>query len=946
MMRSTVETKTPAEHCAYCDAPLPADSLVGRPRHDGFHPQYCCYGCRLLSESGQKTLSDLSIPETTWFKIGIGAVIAGQAMLLGLAVNLASPEGAIRILLHASLIVSAVAVFAVLGFPLLRAALESLRRKQITIELLFLAGIFGAFGASLHSTFTGVGAVYYEIVAILLTVYTVGKTLGARSRARAVAESRRLRDTFDSCRLLRPDGSTITARAVEIKPGDRIQVFPGEPVPIDGRIVSGQAFVRETPLTGEPFPVVRRAGDEVFAGSYSEDGELIVLAGVSGDCRRLDGLLSMVETARDVPSAIQAQADRIVRWFLPLVLAIAVGTFVFWSVKQRPAFGLFNALAVLLVACPCAMGLATPLGLWNALAVLASRGLAARSGDFIDRLAGVTQVVFDKTGTLSEERLSLVDFACAGDAEQRRELLEIIRAVQARCPHPVARAFVPNAVRTLPSSIKIKSVKTLPARGIEAWVEAEKGQELHLRIGQRELMSDLSAELRLLQTLRHSPQDHLVYVAVDGRLQAIAAVRERLRDSTNAAVAALENLGVTVTVMTGDRQARAEELGLPNPCGGLTPVDKAAAVTALRHAGQQIGFVGDGVNDAPALSAASVGIALDHGAGITTASADAVLHGGDLRIIPWAVTLCRQVRASIWSNLLFAAAYNVVGVALAAAGWLHPVVAALLMVGSSAIVSWRALRGTQAAACCASTVSESLVLSSPVNDSGGVRSRASRRFGSIRLLAGGTSNGFSVVGLRPATIYGILVALQGPFIAWLGRLSPLSSGIAVLTGLALGLGMASFRARNPEVQRYAAMTFAMLGPGNWGMLLGWWIDAGFSPVVQNGVCLCCTAHHYFGAGGFKIPWMYVGMLIFGLPPMLGDPTARARGPGRFWLAMLSGVGMVVGMVYGGDLAARWAAPTDSFLPALAGMTAGMLLGMFCGCDLGRVVACSRQRHGL
>jgi soluble P-type ATPase len=615
-------------------------------------------------------------------------------------------------------------------------------------------------------------------------------------------------------------------------------------------------------------------------------------------------------------------------------LTEALGTFVIWTARHSVSVGLVNAMAVLLVACPCAMGLATPVGLWNALAVLAARGLVARHGDFIDRLAGVTQMIFDKTGTLSEERLSLIDFACVGEADWRREMLELLRAVQARCPHPVARAFVSVAPSTPPPPAWVKSVKTVPGRGIESWVETRAGQELHLRVGQRELMSDCAAESVLLAALRHSPGDTLVYVEVDGRLDAIAAVRERLRDSTRGAIRAVEALGVKVAVMTGDQPARAADLGLPSVRGSLTPQQKTRELEALQASGASVAFVGDGVNDAAALSAATVGVALDHGAGIATASADAVLYGGDLRILPWAMALCRQVRASIWSNLLFAAAYNTIGVALAASGCLHPVAAAALMVFSSAVVSWRALRSADLAEPCCGMQETPI----EVGRRGSTRAeinRADGEGGSPAILARAT---LTKPTIRATTVYGVLVALQGPFIAWFGQLSLSAASLLTLACLVLGFGLARFRTRNPELRRYVGMIFAMLGPGNWGMLLGWWIDAGFAPVMQHGVCVCCNVQHYLAADAFKISWMYVGMLVFGLPPMLHRSGTIRRRSNPVALALLSGLGMVVGMACGGDFATRWFGPAHPFLFPLGGMTAGMVLGMFIFCELGRVLA--------
>jgi heavy metal translocating P-type ATPase len=690
-----------------------------------------------------------------------------------------------------------------------------------------------------------------------------------------------------------------------------VQVFAGEAIPIDGRVERGEAFVRETPLTGEPFPVVRRIGDAVFAGSYSEDGELTIVATAPGTQRRLDGLLAQVEAARVATSQLQAQADRIVRWFLPLVLVVATSTFVFWTARLGWAVGLFNAMAVLLVACPCAMGLATPAGLWSALAALAARGFVARGGEGIDRLARVTHVVFDKTGTLSEERASLVDLTTLGDAGERRELLAMLHAVQLRSAHPVARAFPAEL-----AGIAVKSFKIVPACGIEAWVITSSGREVHLRVGQREFMTQLAREPDLLPTLRHLPSDQLVYVEADGQLTGIAAVRERLRDSTRATFAALEVLGIHCSILTGDRQQRAEELGLPNASGGLTPEDKVTRVRELRAQGERVAFVGDGVNDAPAMAAADVGVALSHGAGLTTASADVVLYGGDLRTIAWAFALCRRVRSSIRSNLIFAACYNVFGIALAAAGVLHPVVAALLMVVSSAIVSWRAVRSAQhEELCCAPTDT--------------IRSPATK----LPIWR----NWFAQPQLQ--TAYGILLALQGPFIAWLGQLSTTAT-VVVITACALaGIATARFRSSNAELTRYAAMTFAMFALGNWGMLLGWWADAGFAPVMRTGVCLCCHARDYFALNSFKVPWMYLGMLLLGLPPMLAAPLPSRLRTGRLWTGVVSGIGMVAGMAWGASLALRWAGPMhpQQFLLALGGMTFGMLAGMFFACELARVL---------
>jgi P-type Cu+ transporter len=942
-------------------------------------------------------MSTSSGTHTPWLRIAVGAVLAGQAMLLGLAMNLTAPLGLARTLLHATLLLSALTALAILGRPLLSAAYDELRRRRLSFELLFLAGIGGALAASLVNTFAGPGAVYYEVVAVLLTVYAVGRTLGAESRARALAETRRLRNTFDICAKLTADGSFVSTRVADIQPGDHIRVRPSEPIPVDGRILQGQAFVSETPLTGEPFPVVRRPGDQVLAGSYCEDGELRIAATAPGTRRRLDDLLAALEQARERPCRIQAQADALVRWFLPLVLVVSLATFLFWTWRTGWPEGLFNALAVLLVACPCAMGLATPIALWNGLATLAARGLVVRGGDALERLADLDRMVFDKTGTLSEGHYSLIDMAVAGPPPERQAVLARLSAVEEASSHPVARAFQEAGPPRGLEAWRVRSLKTVPALGVEAWLESDQGHEHHLKIGQRALMSDLEMEARLLATLQRQPSDPLVYVQEDGSLRAIAVVRERLRESVSETFALLDQQGVICSVMTGDRSERAAQLlrsnlggqgqttsepfratvnrgtgllpvsVLPGECrdrqeacptrsgganleGSLTPEAKAERVEELRQQGHKVGFVGDGLNDALAMQKATVGVALAHGAGVTTAGADAVLYGSDLRTVAWAVALCRQVRDSIRSNLVFAALYNVIGMALAASGLLHPVASALLMVVSSFTVSWRALRSTEAGGCCVANLPTSGLTVEPSSrrpPSRGGRGRPhSKTLSRLVTRLGASARFWRAPAFRrfrwPQLFYGLLVVAQAPFLIYLGQLALAPALLVGTVCLGLGLFIIRFRSRSVELSRYGVMAFAMLGPGNWGMILGWWADAGFAPVAMG--CPHCAGQGFNLLGFMEMPWMNVGMLLFGLPPMLLESSQGSRSLGRVPLAILSAVGMVWGMSFGHDAFRQWLGPVvgQPFLLSFTGMTLGMLLGMFLCCEFGRAVVLALQ----
>ncbi len=919
-----------AASCDYCGAPLPPQRDPGDGASSKNRSKFCCYGCRVLGESGRRAVPAPKGQTSVWIKVAASAAIFGQMMILDLAVNLTTPDPEAHRLLHWALFVGAAVVLWLHGPALFRTVRQQFPRP--TIELMFSAGIVGAFAASVYASLTGVGAVYYEIVAVLLTVYTAGRTLQAQGRNRAFAEAQRFHETFATARRVLQNGTDLQVPSAQIQVGEQVRVLAGEPIPVDGRIVAGQAFVQQAPLSGEPFPVVRRPGDEVLAGSYSEDGELLITATRAGSGRHLDELLTLATQARGIPSRIQAQADRIVAWFLPFVLITALGTLVFWGWKTGWQAGLFNALAVLVVACPCAMGLATPIALWNSMAAMAARGLVVRSADAIEHLASLTHVAFDKTGTLTEEGCSMVDLTTIGSAEQRQQIQAMIRVVEDSSPHPIAQAF-----RALPRmgeqdrAYRLGNTKTVPALGVEAWVSAADGTEYHVRIGQRGLMTNLEGEAALRQQLADGPGDQLIYVQVNGQLSAIAAVREQVRASAADVFKALEGLGLQSSILTGDSSDRVARLGLPGSIGSLTAPGKAALLNAWQAEGQRIGFVGDGINDAPALNAAAFGISLGHGSGLSQASAGAVLYGGDLAVVPWAIDLSRRVKRAVRSNLAFAAFYNLVGIVLAVSGYLHPVAAVLLMVISSLTVSWRATRASRGDEfCCV-----------PASGRAASASTAARKPAAPR-LAGAA---WPAKLLTRWSLAGFLILLQAPFIIYLGRLPFWPAlGVALVCGI-LGFGIVGFSHRIMDgtastLKYHWQMSVAMLAVGNWGMILGWWVEAGFAPVVGQHLMLGCCAHGSASSAQPAIPWMYIGMVLFSLPFMVSRPER-----GQTWLmpvigGILSTVGMVAGMAYGTSigLALAGTARVSRFLWALGSMIAGMLIGMAIGCESGRAAA--------
>jgi heavy metal translocating P-type ATPase len=635
-----------------------------------------------VSEPGLQ--ADQRLVDRAWLKIGAALAVAAQAMVFSLAVNLTPAEGAGYWIVHGGLIGTALAVFAFLGGDLARSAWEALRARKINIDLLFLLTLLGAFTGSLVSSFTHTGSVYYEVVSVLIVVHTTGKMLGARSRLAALRAVDRTRHTFDSCKVRLDDGRVVSKPVCDVTPADRVIVFAGDAISVDGEIVDGRGYVQATSMTGEWRPVSSGPGDRVFAGTFSVDARLELRAGPGP--RRLDGILAEVERARVAPSTLQRQADRLMAWFLPLVIGVSVATFFFWLARGPWDRALFNAMAVLLVACPCALGLATPVAVWGGLARLASFGVVARTGDFLDGLARCDTVCFDKTGTLSADNLCVLAWHTAPAWVSREPWLKAAVAIlESHSHHPVATSIKLFCHVIRDKQIEVDGVREAPGLGVVGRVKTEAGEWVELRVGERALHPGLAAQ---------GSAGKSIYVTVAGEQAAEITLGETWREGLADTLRELKALGLAVEVLTGDPHPPAD-LGVPVH-GGLTPAEKQARVRALVAEGRTVFFAGDGVNDAAAMGAAQASLAMRGGSELARAAAMAVFAGENLRFLPEAVRVARNVAGGVRGNLLFAAAYNLAGMALAAAGLLHPVVAALLMVGSSAWVSMRALRSAGA----------------------------------------------------------------------------------------------------------------------------------------------------------------------------------------------------------------------------------------------------------
>jgi P-type Cu+ transporter len=915
--------------CDYCRGPIAGTSFDGRPRPDCDRgadrndcPTYCCYGCLSLGEAkrhaagpGQQQRFRL---DGFTIRLGIGLLVAGQSMVFGLAINLEDQTpGLVKTGVQGIILGGTLLVLALLGPPLFRNAFREASRGRVTIEALFLLTMAGALAASLQSFLTGQGPVYFEVVSVLLVVYALGKAIGASSRSTALAYAKQWSESLSVCRFVDSAGRVRTMEVGMVLPGDVVEVRPGETVAIDGVIRSGAGFVCEAPVSGEPFAAVRRPGDRVLAGMAVRDATFRIEATAGGDSRQVDRLLQAVEQAQTQPAGLQAQADRLSSLFVPLIVGVAALTFTAWSLREDWQAGLFNAMSVLLVACPCALGLATPIVIWSALGRLAERGLVVHSGDAVERLAGVDQVVFDKTGTLTEERFGLVDIATWAEGDERARLLGWLALVEEQSRHPIAQPFAqlpkPFATHEMP---RVISFTVIPGCGVEAQIADPRDGERCVRIGTQQWLEATSATAPELLARLRAKAGHRIDCAVDGRLAAIALVAERLRDSVPETLAQLHALALPVQVLTGDArptplfslpfEGRAGgAFALPRVSSAMLPDDKRQRLIEVQKAGGKPLMVGDGINDAAALAVAHVGVALSSGTELANSAAAATLYHGDLRVLPWAIAVSREAVRAVRRNLLRAIGYNVIGIALAAFGLLHPVAAALLMMASSALVAWSSVR---------------ISMAMPVlcGNSGCEPAPLVRRERGLRWSA---------------WVHAAAFALQAVVIMLLLSLAPSAAALVFATFALIGATSSCAWSRATSPPHWLDMSFGMLTLGNLGMLLGWWADNGFAPLHDAGCCECVEAMRE----GLARPWMWVGMLLFANLAMLFAMRRPHADVPWCKTAMFSGgnLGMAAGMLLGGWLAGRF--ETDSVtrgaIASFAGMTVGMVGGMLIGSTL-------------
>ena len=616
----------------------------------------------------------------SWLRIAIAMVFAGQGMVFSLAINMTPPEyGSTSYwFLHGGLILSSLLVVCFLGSPLLRSTIGMVCSRRLSIEGLFAVSLLGAFAGSLLSTFTGQGAVYYEIVSIVIAIYTIGRLLSSVAQDRLGRETIQIRECFDSASMCTENG-WITVKVKDVPTGAIVRVHPGEPISVDGTIYSGSAYVSETALTGEALPVVRNIGDSVRAGTWSVDGLLEIKVRAQAGNRDLDDLLQRVDNQAVNPSKFEAQANRLIQYFLPFVVITSFLCFTYWLFAGSWVEAVFNSMAVLLVACPCALGLATPIAIWQGLLRLAKMGIVSRDGALIDALATTRLVYFDKTGTLSDATMQVTNLHVVKEWEDRHESLRaMIYALESKLSHPIARAitnFLPK------SDLLIKNFKIIPGLGVSGTIANKYIEVGELRLNPNLVKDDILAKIEV-------GKGKSIYVFIDKQLAAIFTLKEQLRYGFSRLIRGFKNLNIELEVLTGDPNP---EIELPVFVrSGLSAQQKESHIRSAIKNGLCPIFVGDGINDAPAMTACMASISMGSGTALTRSIASAQLVNDQISVLPEAIHFTRALHRRLRSNLIYAASYNVLGMSLAFFGILHPIVAAIIMGLSSFIVTIRA----------------------------------------------------------------------------------------------------------------------------------------------------------------------------------------------------------------------------------------------------------------
>jgi len=706
-------TKFVADPAKYLDpapvpaAPAAADAIYTCP----MHPQVrqagpgVCPICGMALEPEVASAKSGPNPELTDMtrRFWIGLVLAAPVVVLEMGAHLSGHAflAAARLNLVQFALTTPVVLWA--GWPFFQRGWRSLVTRHLNMFTLIALGTGVAYGYSLVAAFApglfppafrgpdGAVAVYFEAAAVITVLVLLGQVLELRARERTSGAIRALLGLAPtSAHRLTSDGGDEDVRLEAVALGDRLRVRPGEKVPVDGELTEGRSTLDESMVTGESMPVTRRVGDRVIGGTLNQAGSFVMRADKIGRDTMLARIVDMVASAQRSRAPIQRLADQVAGWFVPAVIAVALLAFAAWAIfgpAPRMTYAIVAAVTVLIIACPCALGLATPMSIMVGVGRGARAGVLVRNAQALERMEKVTTLVVDKTGTLTEGTPTVVVIVAAADSSED-EILRLAASVERSSEHPLARAIVAAAADRKLAPAAAADFAAPSGKGVSATVDGR-----HVALGNAGFLGELGVATEALaaeaERLRQDGAT-VVFVAIDRQIAGVLAIADPIKATTPSALAALRRQGIRVVMLTGDNrttaQAVARQLGIAEIEAEILPDQKVAIVERLKASGEVVAMAGDGTNDAPALAAADVGIAMSTGTDVAMESAGITLLKGDLNGIARARALSRAVMRNIRQNLFLAFVYNAIGVPVAA-GVLYPVFGILLspVIGAAAM---------------------------------------------------------------------------------------------------------------------------------------------------------------------------------------------------------------------------------------------------------------------
>lgn len=586
------------------------------------------------------------------------------------------------------------------GYPFIKNSIKAFKNKTLTMDTLVFLGSFSAYSYSVAAVFTG-HEVYFDTSSMIIMLILLGRFIetGAKVRtSNAVTKLLSFQPTqvkkfenFDLEKVVQGELVSVSVHIKTVQVGDYLEVLPGGSIPADGTVVFGESEIDESMLTGEALPVNKIAGDRVFAGTANLNGRIIITAEGVGEGTTLSGIVRAVEEAQSEKAPIQNVADKVVGWFVPVIVLTAFCTLFIKMYFGAEFFdGLMNAVSVLVIACPCALGLATPLAILVSGSKIAKSGAVVKSGDTIESLSRIDTFCFDKTGTITKGEFRVNQIETFGISRER--LLQIASSAERGSDHLISKAVVKAFDGDF---LKVEHFKEHPGKGVEADVDGSK-----VYVGNKTFISEVCniTEEKNMFSLLSKDGYTTVGICIEGELKGYISLGDSIRDNASAELQKLRNMGCRVMMITGDSVEAAEgvvkKLGVEGLeyIAGVTPFDKAEKVRWLKDQGAKVAMVGDGINDAPALTEADIGIAMGKGTDIAIESADVVLISERLSVIPEIRSTAGRTLGIIKQNLFWAFSYNIIAVPLAVGGYIHPIISAGFMSISSLLVVFNSLR--------------------------------------------------------------------------------------------------------------------------------------------------------------------------------------------------------------------------------------------------------------